>query len=114
MTTKFASNFNETIPVSDTCGQFHLAQNVNQTYTVPGTNDKIYKAIIGGNLTAHLFVGVNATPVPPALGLNSSDGNVLINPFFNTFYVKGGDEINLTTPDASGAYVGVSLLLLPS
>lgn len=114
MTTPFASGFNDTLPVSDTAGQFNLATDTEQTYTVPGANSKIYRATFSGNLSSNVLIGINVSPTAPLAGTSSSDGNVLINPFWQAYYVKGGDEINMTTPDTAGAYVGISLLLIPS
>lgn len=111
MTTPFHSNYNETIPFSDICGQIALATNTAQTYTVPGTANQKYQAIFGYASNSNVFVGYNVTATSPTAGTSTTTSSLEFKP--DKRYVKGGDEISLITPDSS-AYVGVSLLSLPS
>ncbi len=97
--------------MSDTCIQFGLGSNVEQTYTVPGNDTQQYQAFFSYNQVANVFVGLNATPVVPASGTVGTQQ-------FNEFrpekrYVRGGDVLHLITPDAT-AYAGVSLRALQS
>lgn len=111
--TMYNCNYDGTKPVSDTCFQANLATNVQQTYTVPGTSNQKYRAKFGFNVTANVYVGLNVTATSPGAGLNTTTANLYFKPD-EPIYVKGGDEINVISPDAAGAYVGISLLLLPS
>lgn len=113
MATPYHSNFDGTKPFSDTCAQVNLAANVQQTYTVPGTNDQKYRAVFAFAANSNVFVGLNVTATSPGPGLNTMTGNLEFRPI-EPKYVKGGDAINLVSPDAAGAYVGISLLSLPS
>lgn len=110
--TVYHCNFDHTKPFSDTCFQANLAANVAQTYTVPGTNKQMYRAKFGFNSTANVYVGLNVTAASPGAGLNTSTGNLQFRPD-EPMYVKGGDEINMVSPDAS-TYVSISLLLISS
>lgn len=111
--TMYNSNFDHTKPISDTAFQANLATGVQQTYTVPGANSQKYRAVVGISANSNVFVGINVAATAPGSGLNSSTSSLYFRPL-EPFYVKGGDEINLSTPDAAGAYIGISLLLLPS
>ncbi len=111
--TMYNSNFDGTKPFSDNCFQANLAANVEQTYTVPGSSTNKYRAKFSFASNANVYVGLNVTAASPGAGLNTSTGNLQFRPD-EPLYVKGGDEINLVSPDAGGAYVGISLLSLPS
>lgn len=109
--TKYNENFDGTITFTDTSCRLALATNVAQTYTVPGTNAKTYKAIFTYNDSANVIVGLNVAATVPGAGTNQTTENMEYRPACR--YVKGGDEISFITPDAS-AYCGVSLWSLPS
>lgn len=111
--TNYSDNFAGTKPFSDTCAQVFLAANVQQTYTVPGTKAQKYRAIFTFASNSNVFVGYNVTATSPGAGLNTATGNLEFKPC-EPKYVLGGDEINLFTADAAGAYVGISLLAIPS
>lgn len=111
MATNYNSNFDVTIPFSDTCVQVSLAANVEQTYTVPGEASQKYQAIFGYAATANVYVGYNVTAASPAGGTNNTTGNIECRP--DKRYVKGGDVLHFVSPDAGGAYIGMSLRALP-
>lgn len=106
MTIAYNANYIETMPFSDTAVQVNCGSNVEETYTVPGTETQQYQAYFEYTQDSNVFVCKNATPVIP------SSGSVGTQPY-NEFrpkkrYVRGGDVIHFITPDAT-AYVGVSL-----
>lgn len=106
MTIQYNSNYNETMPFSDTATQVNCAANTEETWTVPGTALQQYQAYFAYNQSANVFIRLNATPTIPA------SGTVGTQPY-NEFrpkkrYVKGGDVLHFITPDAN-AYIGVSL-----
>jgi hypothetical protein len=107
----YADNFHGTKPFSDTCSQLNLATNTEQTYTVPGTKDQKYRAIFTFASNSNVFVGLNVTAASPGSGLKTSTANLEFKPC-EPKYVKGGDVIHMVSPDAAGAYVGISLLML--
>lgn len=109
--TMYGNNFDGTKPFSDTCFQAALAANVEQTYTVPGTAEKQYRAKFEFAANSNVFVGLNVTAAAPGAGTNTSTANLQFRPS-EPLYVKGGDELNFVTADAAGASLGVSLLLL--
>lgn len=113
MATGYSDNFDGTKPISDTCAQINLASTVEQTYTVPGTAANKYRAMFTYAMNANVFIGLNVTATSPGAGLNTTTGNLEFRPV-EPKYVKGGDVIHAVTPDAAGAYVGISLLSLPS
>jgi hypothetical protein len=112
MTTLYNSNFHETMPFSDTCAQFNLGANAEQTMTVPGAPitpgkpPKQFQALFSYNSTANVFVSINETPIVPTLGTPGDQKTSEFRP--EKRYVNGGDVIHIITPDTS-AYVGVSL-----
>jgi hypothetical protein len=110
--TMYADNFDGTKPFSDTVLQINLATNVEQTYTVPGANNQKYRAIFTFAYNSNVYVGLNVTATSPGAGLNTTTANIEFRPV-EPKYVKGGDVIHLISPDATGAYAGVSLLALP-
>lgn len=113
MTTPYSCNFDHTKPFSDTCAQINLAANAEQTYTVPGTNDQKYRAKFAFASNSNVFIGLNVTAASPGAGLKTSTGNLQFRPD-EPMYVKGGDVLHAVSSDAAGAYVGISLLLIPS
>jgi len=109
--TSYNANFDLTIPFSDTTVQMNLAANVEQTFTVPGTNAQKYQALFGYNQTANVYVGYNVTAVAPGAGLQTSTANIEFRP--DKRFVKGGDILHFASPDAAGSYIGISLRTLP-
>src|ERR1700749_2653957 len=105
--TTYNCNFDHTKPFSDTAAQINLATNVQQTYTVPGENTQIYRALFTFSANSNVFVGLNVTATTPGCGLNTSTANLEFKPS-EPKYVKGGDVISAITGDAAGAYVGIS------
>lgn len=111
--TMYHNNFDGTKPFSDTCFQANLVAATEQTFTVPGASTQRYRAKFNFTANSNVYVGLNVTATSPGVGLNTETQNLYFRPD-EPLYVKGGDEINLISPDAGGAYVGISLLLLPS
>jgi len=111
--TGYSSNFDETKPFSDTVAQINLATNTEQTYTVPGTSAQKYRAIFTYAANSNVFVGINVTASSPGAGLKTTTENLEFRPI-EPKYVKGADVIHVVSPDTAGAYMGISLLLLPS
>lgn len=106
MTIQYNSNYNETMPFSDTCAQVNCGANVEQTYTVQGNPTDQFQAYFEYTQNSNVFVCKNATPTIPSSG---SVGQQQYNEFRPAKrYVRGGDVIHFITPDAS-AYIGVSL-----
>lgn len=111
--TIYHDNFDHAKPFSDQCSQINLAANVEQTYTVPGVSSQKYRAVFSFASNSNVFIGLNVTAASPGAGLNSSTSNLEFKPIEPKF-VKGGDVIHVVSSDAAGAYVGISLLSLPS
>ena len=106
MTISYNSNYNETMPFSDTAIQVNCGVGVAQTFTVPGTDIAQYQAYFEYTTASNVFVRLNATPTTPLIGTVNTEPYNEFKP--KKRYVKGGDVIHFITPDAS-AYVGVSL-----
>lgn len=111
MTISYNSNYDGTIPFSDTDFQVALGSNVEQLVNVPidpiaDAPPTQYQALFSYNKNSNVFVCKNSTPVIPTPG---SVGTQQFNEFRpEKRYVKAGDVIHLITSDAS-AFVGVSL-----
>lgn len=110
--TGYNSNFDGTKPFSDVCAQINMAANVEETYTVPGTAAQRYRAKFEFASNANVYVGLNVTATSPAAGTTTDTANIEFRPS-EPKYVKGGDVIHVVSPDAAGAYVGISLLAVP-
>ncbi len=106
----YNSNYDGTTPFSDTCFQVNLATSTGQTITIPGTDTMQYQAVFSYNATANVFVRNNGTAGVPAGGTTEEEQYNEFRP--HKKYVRGGDELELITPDAAGCYVGVSLMKL--
>lgn len=104
--TNWNANYIETMPFSDTCAQFGLSANSEQTYTVPGASTEQYQAYFEYASESNVYVCKNATPVIPTPGSVRSQQYNEFKP--EKRYVSGGDVIHMITPDAT-AYCGVSL-----
>jgi hypothetical protein len=104
---KYNSNYHGTIPFSDVARQVALAANTSQAITIPGTATTSYQALFSYNQVANVFVSVNTTGTVPAGGTTGTEQYNEFRPWKR--YVKGGDVLHLISPDAGGAYVGVSL-----
>lgn len=106
MTIQYNSNYNETMPFSDTAFQVNCAAGVEQTATVPGPVTAQYQAFFEYTQNSNVFVALNGVPVVPASGTVGTQQYNEFRPCKR--YVRGGDVIHFITPDAS-AYIGVSL-----
>ena len=112
MAIQFNSNYNETMPFSDVCVQINGATDTEQTYTIPGTATAQYQALFSYTSTSNVFVRLNGTPAVPTSGTSGTEQYSEFRP--EKRYVKGGDILHFITPDAAGAYVGLSLRQLQS
>lgn len=106
MAIQYNSNYDETIPFSDTDKTFNLSANTVQTWTVPGSITTQYQAYFSYNYVSNVFVCLNSAPIVPTSGSSQNQQYCEFRP--EKRYVKGGDVIQLITPDSS-AYIGVSL-----
>jgi hypothetical protein len=107
MSTLYNSNYQETMPFSDTCKQFNLATNTAQSWTIPGTSEQYYQALFGYALNSNIFVCLNSAATTPGGGANTAQPYSEFKP--DKRYVRGGDTLSFVTGDSAGAYVGVSL-----
>lgn len=106
MAIPYNSNYDGTIPFSDTAWQVNCGSNVEQTVTVPGGPTAQYQALFEYIQDANVFIRLNGVPTIPSIG---SVGSQQYNEFRPCKrYVKGGDVIHFITPDTS-AYIGVTL-----
>jgi hypothetical protein len=114
MTIPYTSNYDVTIPFSDTSVQIALGVGVEQTYTVPGTAVDNYSARFAYISTSNVFVRLNTAPTTPGAGTVTTQPYSELRPGADGSQrnVKGGDVIHCITPDAT-AYVGISLRKLP-
>lgn len=106
MTIAYNSNYNETMPFSDTAIQVNCGSNVEQTFTVPGTVEQQFQAYFEYTENSNVFVCKNATPVIPSIGTVGTQQYNEFRP--KKRYVRGGDVLHFITPDTN-AYIGVSL-----
>lgn len=106
MTIQYNSNYNETMPFSDTAFQVNCASGAEETATVPGNPTDQYQAFFEYTQSSNVFICINATPVVPASGTVGTQQYNEFRP--KKRYVRGGDVIHFITPDTS-AYIGVSL-----
>ena len=106
MTIAWSSNYNETMPFSDTVAQVNAGVGVEQTFAVPGTDTMYYQALFSYTENSNVFVRLNAAPVSPTLGTVTTQPYSEFRPIKRI--VRGGDVIHFITPDTN-AYVGVSL-----
>lgn len=109
MTIAYNSNYDGTIPFSDTARQVACGANVEETFTVPGNSLAQYQANFSYNSISNVFIRLNDTPTVPAGGTVGTETYNEFRPAKR--YVRGGDVIHFITPDAS-AYIGVSLMQL--
>lgn len=105
MTTQWNSNYIETMPFSDTCGQVSVQTGTPQSVTVPGANNIAYQAYFEYTEQSNVYVGYNVVPTSPTPGSSSSQAFVEFKPVKR--YVRGGDVLHFSTPDTN-AYFGVS------
>lgn len=109
--TTYGNNYDGMKPFSDTVWQINLATNAQQTVTVPGTNAQKYRAIFTYASNSNVFIGLNATAASPGSGTTTTTANLEFKPC-EPKGVKGGDIIHAISPDAAGAYLGISLLAI--
>lgn len=106
MAIKYNANYIETMPFSDVCLQLNLAENIPQSFTVPGLTGQIFQAYFEYNCTANVFVCNNGTAAAPGGGAQTTQQYNEFKP--KKRYVNAGDVLSFSTPDAV-AYMGVSL-----
>lgn len=114
MAIQFNSNFNETVPFSDTCAQVALQANVAETFTLPGDATIKYQVRFTYISTSNVFVRKNGAPTVPGAGTVGTEQYNEFRPGDDGSkrYAQGGDVIHLITPDAT-AYVGIAVVQLP-
>lgn len=115
MAVLYSSNFDLTIPFSDVCAQINLTANTDESFTVPGTAVNQYSMRLSYISTANVFVRVGAAPTVPGANTVGTEAYNEFRPGADGSqrYVKGGDVIHFTTPDAV-QYVGIRLMSLLS
>lgn len=106
MTIQWNANYLETMPFSDTCKQFTLAADTEQTWTIPGDATQQYQAYFEYASNSNVFVCKGAAPVVPISGASGTQQYNEFKPCKR--YVKGGDVLHFISP-AAVAYMGVSL-----
>lgn len=106
MTIAYNSNYDGTMPFSDTTYQVGLLANAEETITIPGTDLAQYQAIFSYNYSSNVFVRKNGVPTTPPGGTVGSESYSEYRP--EKRYVRGGDVLHFISPDAA-SYVGVSL-----
>ena len=106
MTISYNSNYNETIPFSDTDIQIACQANAALSYTVPGSDLMQYQAYFSYTQQSNVFVCKNSAPTIPSNGTVGTQQYNEFKPIKR--YVKGGDVLYFITPDTL-AYIGVSL-----
>jgi hypothetical protein len=107
MTIAYNSNYEGTMPFSDTATQISCGTSVEETWTVPGASTVQYQALFEYNSVSNVFVRLNGIPTVPASGTVSEQPYSEFRP--HKRYVKGGDVLHFITSDTAGAFVGVSL-----
>lgn len=107
MTIQYNSNYDGTMPFSDTAYQINLATSTDLTITIPGASTAQYQALFSYTSASNVFVRANAVPTVPTSGTNNTQQYGEFRPCKR--YVKGGDVLHFISPDATGAYVGMSL-----
>lgn len=105
MTSKYNSNYIETMPFSDTCAQVSVETGTPQAVTVPGTTDMVYQAYFDFTQAENVYVGLNVVPTVPSAGSVGTQAFVEFRP--KKRYVRGADVLHFATPDAN-AYFGIS------
>src|SRR5690606_14314133 len=109
MTMPYHSNYDGTIPFSDTCAQFHLTNNVTVLWTIPGSSLVTYQARFSFSSTSHVFVRRGAQPALPAANSMTAVPYSHFKP--DLLVVHGGEILEFISPDAN-AYFGASLMVL--
>lgn len=111
----YNSNYDVTVPFSDVCVQLNLATNTEDTFTVPGNALNKYSVRFGYTENSNVFVRLNGTPTVPASSVVGVEQYSEFRPGDDGSqrYVQGGDVLHFITPDAAGAYMGISLRALP-
>lgn len=107
--TNFQSNFNETLPISDTGMKVWLVANTEVNWTVPGTDSQKYRAKFAFNSNVDVWIAINQTATVPTSGVVEDTYMQELRPY--DIYVKGGDVISIIS--TSTPQVGVSLLAIP-
>lgn len=107
MTIPWNANYIETLAFSDTCVQVNGAANTEETFTVPGDATMLYQAYFTYSCNSNVFIRLNDTPTSPLAGTVTTEPYSEFKPVKR--YVHGGDVIHFISPDAAGAYIGVSL-----
>lgn len=110
MTTKYATNFSETFPFSDTNFMLLLAASTALPITVPGTSEQVYRAKFDFTIGQSIWVKKNGTATLPSAGVATAVQNQELLCFDTVKYVQGGDTLSFIS--AGTPSIGVSLLLV--
>ncbi len=105
MAISYNSNYDVTIPFSDACYQIGVPAGAPINVTVPGSPTTNYQALFSYTSTANVFVCLNDVAAPPLIGNIESQQYNEFRP--DKRYVRGGDNIYFSSPDAD-EFVGVS------
>jgi len=112
MAIPYNSNYDVTIPFSDTCAQFNLTLAGGPlSYEVPGPETSKYSVRFGyGDSTSNVFVQLNGALEIPVPDTVNDRQYCELKPGYDGSqrYVQGGDTLWFSTPDAS-AYASISL-----
>lgn len=111
MTTQYNMNYTNCFPFSDTCTQMTLAASTALPYTVPGTENIIYRAEFSVSTSADVWVCLNGTAAVPGAGLQTTAAYQERIGVDYVRYVKGGDTLSFIS--SGTPQVGISLLQLP-
>ena len=106
MAIAYNSNYEGTMPFSDTVAQVACTVNAEQTFTVPGTIEQQFQALFTYASNSNVYVRLNDTPTVPAAGSVSTQPYSEFKPYKK--YVRGGDVLHFITPDTT-AYIGLTL-----
>lgn len=109
MTTQYNSNYDGTVPFSDTMFQVSLVADTDIGVVVPGTPIDKYQAEFSFTEASNVFVCKGNVAVVPADGTATTQAYNVFRP--KKKYVSGGDVLHFITPD-SAAYFSVSLMKL--
>ena len=93
MSTRYGSNYDLTLPVSDENAAIALAANTEDNFTVAGTNNEKFVAVFEYPSDSEVFVAVNYTAAQPSAGTIDYPSTSMFKP--KRLFVKAGDIISL-------------------
>ena len=110
----YNTNYDMTMPFSNASYQIALAQNVAESFTLPGDSNFVYSLRFTYISTSNVFVRLGAAPTVPGSGTVGTEAKNEFRPGDDGSqrYAKGGETLYFITPDTS-AYVGVRMMQIP-